>query len=340
MKSQLQLFCLISTDQFAMKIFVVSFLVIFLSQDSTQDLFQSLDFAREALMSFSKEETQVVQVKSPEEKKVILEEEKATIQPFLLRPLKKTKKHDGGGGIGKKASVIASAYAFEGGITLNHDKSFSETFTHGAGIVYNYTSLLKPKPKYIAGNPNHRPKPTKPKITKKHKTKVYRPRSSPSNRFLMALNKIERAVAEAKVAGRRQRFSHAQLNKLKSYIILGARQRSYQFAWRAVGQALHLLELKGTNRRRGKRSSENAATGFLSDLKNQMGNDKFNTFLAVQGDATLMFAIDTTGSMSEEIESAKKIAIDVVNHKRKNSVDYILSPFNDPGKTYLSFMKI
>ena len=232
---------------------VVGFLVVLLSKDSAQDLFQSLDFARDALMQFSRGDTQVVQVKAAVE-------EKTGIRPF------------------------------------------------GSGA-----------------------KPSKPKITYKNKTKVYRPRSSPSNHFLTVLNEIERALAEAKAAGRRQRYSQAQLNKLKSYIILGTRQRNYQFAWRAVGQALYLLQLRGTNRRRGKRSSQNAATGFLNDLKNQMGNDKFNTFMAVQGDVTLMFAIDTTGSMSEEIESAKKIAIDVVNYDRQNPVDYILSPFNDPG---------
>ena len=269
-----------------MKVFVivlVSFIVVLLSKDSSEDLFQSLDFARDALMQFSRGDRRVVQVKTTVKEKSTTKEEVATIRPLIVHPRKK-----------------------------------------GSGWMWGgrWTRRIRPVT---------RPKPSKPKITYKRKTKIYRPRTSPSNHFLTALNEIERAMAEAKAAGRRQRFSHAQLNKLKSYIILGTRQRSYQFAWRAVGQALHLLELKGTSRRRGKRSSPNAATGFLSDLKNQMGNDEFNTFMAVQGDVTLMFAIDTTGSMSEEIESAKKIAIDVVNYDRQNPVNYILSPFNDPG---------
>lgn len=262
-------------------IVLVSFLVVLLSKYSAQvNLFQSLDFARDALMQFSRGETRVVQVKSPVEDK-----EETTIQPLLVRP--------------------------------------NKTVVTGSGW------WSKRKPKVISPNP--RPKPTKPRITYKRKTKVYRPRSSPSNHFLTALNEIERAMAEANAAGRRQRFSQAQLNKLKSYIVLGTRHRNYQFAWRAVGQALHLLQQKGADRRRGKRSSQNAATGFLNDLKNQMGSDEFNTFMAVQGDVTLMFAIDTTGSMEDEIENAKKIAIDVVNYKRNNPVNYILSPFNDPG---------
>ena len=45
-----------------------------------------------------------------------------------------------------------------------------------------------------------------------------------------------------------------------------------------------------------------------------------------------MFAIDDTGSMSDEIQAAKDIAAYIVNISRPNlEVDYILSPFNDPG---------
>ena len=53
--------------------------------------------------------------------------------------------------------------------------------------------------------------------------------------------------------------------------------------------------------------------------------------MAVQGDVSLMFVIDDTGSMSEEIEAAKSIAIDIINYPREAPiVTYILSPFNDP----------
>ena len=178
------------------------------------------------------------------------------------------------------------------------------------------------------------PVPNKPRITYKRKTKTsYGPRSSPSNQFLTALNEIERALAEARVSGRRQRFSQAILDKLKKYIKLGSRHRNYHFARRGIGQALHLLQNLGLTKKRGKRSSKNTAAGFLADLKTQMSPEKFDKLLAVQGDVTLMFAIDTTGSMREEITTAKSIAIDVVNYdQRHNPVNYILSPFNDPGK--------
>lgn len=56
--------------------------------------------------------------------------------------------------------------------------------------------------------------------------------------------------------------------------------------------------------------------------------------LSSQGDSTLMFAIDTTGSMSDEIHAAKAIAKQIINATRDFKVDYILSPFNDPRKFY------
>ena len=44
-----------------------------------------------------------------------------------------------------------------------------------------------------------------------------------------------------------------------------------------------------------------------------------------------MFAIDSTGSMSNEIQAAKKIATDIINHPREAPInEFILSPFNDP----------
>ena len=53
--------------------------------------------------------------------------------------------------------------------------------------------------------------------------------------------------------------------------------------------------------------------------------------MALNGDATLVFVIDTTGSMGVEIESAKQIASEIINAPRNKgiAIDYILSPFND-----------
>jgi hypothetical protein len=57
----------------------------------------------------------------------------------------------------------------------------------------------------------------------------------------------------------------------------------------------------------------------------------FQRFLAVDGDVSLVFTIDTTGSMRDEISAAKDIAKAIAKYDRKGKVDYVLSPYNDPG---------
>ncbi|XP_046850766.1 von Willebrand factor A domain-containing protein 7-like [Xenia sp. Carnegie-2017] len=70
---------------------------------------------------------------------------------------------------------------------------------------------------------------------------------------------------------------------------------------------------------------------FLGNLKQTIGASAFNDLFAMHGQVTLMFAIDDTGSMREEIQGAKNLATAIVNMQRAEPVDYILSPFNDPG---------
>lgn len=45
---------------------------------------------------------------------------------------------------------------------------------------------------------------------------------------------------------------------------------------------------------------------FLEDLRKDIGDEKFSELLALEGGKTLMFAIDITGSMHNEIEAAKQ----------------------------------
>ncbi|KAK3738880.1 hypothetical protein QZH41_014662 [Actinostola sp. cb2023] len=75
---------------------------------------------------------------------------------------------------------------------------------------------------------------------------------------------------------------------------------------------------------------------IIKQIKDKLGDDKFKAsayfdFLAVDGDVSLIFTIDTTGSMREEIGQAKAIAKAIAGYKRKGKVNYILSPYNDPG---------
>lgn len=94
---------------------------------------------------------------------------------------------------------------------------------------------------------------------------------------------------------------------------------------------MHLLSIKANSSSREKRSSASEGSMFLQELHKKVGPTKYDSFFGVQGDVGLMFAIDDTGSMADEISAAKKIAKDIISHKRKFPItEYILSPFNDP----------
>ena len=65
-------------------------------------------------------------------------------------------------------------------------------------------------------------------VTYQRKRKVYRQRSSPSNKFLEVLNDIERAVANANASG--IRYSERTLTKLKALVERAVRSKSYKYA--------------------------------------------------------------------------------------------------------------
>ena len=72
----------------------------------------------------------------------------------------------------------------------------------------------------------------------------------------------------------------------------------------------------------------------MQSIETTIGKGKFEKFIGNRNDnkVTLMFAVDDTGSMYQEIQAVKDIATYIVNITRPNlEVDYILSPFGDPG---------
>lgn len=71
---------------------------------------------------------------------------------------------------------------------------------------------------------------------------------------------------------------------------------------------------------------------YLTKLKHHIGAETFRKILNLDADVTLMFVIDTTGSMEGEINAAKAIASSIAESMTNKNVDYILSPFNDPSE--------
>ena len=151
-----------------------------------------------------------------------------------------------------------------------------------------------------------------------------------------ALDQIERAVYEAQAAGSRYHHSSRRLAKIKANIKLATQKRNYLFARQSLGHGIYsAIQLAKKSGRKKRAAPSSAVKAFIYSVKKELGFSSFNTFMSVHGDVTLMFAIDDTGSMSDEIQAAKDIARSIVNHPREDTVDYILSPFNDPGESKL-----
>jgi hypothetical protein len=116
--------------------------------------------------------------------------------------------------------------------------------------------------------------------------------------------------------------------KLQFAILINLHFPFFRFARRALGIALYTARKE--SKRRGKRTTGYDAKTFLNDIKNDLGDDKFSSFLALQGDVTLMFALDVTGSMHDEIKASKEIIKKISQYDRSEPVDYILTTFSDP----------
>ncbi|PFX21152.1 von Willebrand factor A domain-containing protein 7 [Stylophora pistillata] len=223
-------------------------------------------------------------------------------------------------------------------LTAKRTKKIISPFEQWREIIKNLGMNKGPRdPKKLVTVPTFPKKAiTREEISYEKESKTYRPRISPSNRFLEAINDIERAVAKAKASG--FRYRKGSFNKLKGLLARAIRGKSYKYAREVLGRIMYLLSTKSSALRRRKRSTSGNKTtpamrgsNFLQDLRKQIGALTFDSFMAVQGDVSLMFAIDDTGSMREEIQAAKNIAIDIINYPRNASVkSYILSPFNDP----------
>lgn len=154
-------------------------------------------------------------------------------------------------------------------------------------------------------------------------TKTTKPRNF--NKFNEVMDQVERAMAQAQLS--RASF---RLTDLKKDINSAVNQGNVRFARRALGLALYTVSKSSSKSRRGKRSAANVAKTFLAGIKKDLGDDKFSDFLALQGEVTLMYAVDITGSMRGEINASKAIVTEITKYDRSEPVDYILSSFGDP----------
>ena len=78
------------------------------------------------------------------------------------------------------------------------------------------------------------------------------------------------------------------------------------------------------------RRSASSPGDVLKKIEREIGAAKFKRLLAYDGAVTLAFAVDTTGSMGDDISAAKSIATNILRYDRPFPVDYVFSPYNDP----------
>ncbi|XP_058638553.1 von Willebrand factor A domain-containing protein 7 [Onychostoma macrolepis] len=77
----------------------------------------------------------------------------------------------------------------------------------------------------------------------------------------------------------------------------------------------------------------NATVEVLQDIRLATGDQAFLRLVGLSQTSVLAFVIDTTGSMSDDIEEAKRVSFSIIDSRRgtpEEPSEYILVPFNDP----------
>lgn len=160
-------------------------------------------------------------------------------------------------------------------------------------------------------------------IGKEAKNNATKPRNL--NKFHDVIDQLERAMGQAQLS--RKLF---KLSDLKNDIKEAVNSGNLKSARRALGLALYTASQLSSKSRRHKRSMTEKAKNFLAEIKKELGAAKFSRLLALDGEVTLVFAVDITGSMQDEIDAAKAIVSAISKYERSQPVDYILSTFGDP----------
>lgn len=161
-----------------------------------------------------------------------------------------------------------------------------------------------------------------------------------TNAFLKVIDKFEKGIAEFHAALRRRTVKSGTISNIKDFIKEAAKDRTSntKIIRELTSQGLFMAqkEEKSAVRKRRDDSLILGAAEFLNSIKKEIGKEAFDDFLSISGLVTLMFAIDDTGSMGGEIKAAIAISEQIVKNKRDYDVDYILSPFNDPSKLFVT----
>ncbi|XP_071754168.1 von Willebrand factor A domain-containing protein 7 [Centroberyx gerrardi] len=76
-----------------------------------------------------------------------------------------------------------------------------------------------------------------------------------------------------------------------------------------------------------------ASLQLLEDIRGAAGDNDFLRMMGIARSSVLCFVIDTTGSMSDDIDEARSVVYEIIDSKKGTQdepSEYILVPFNDP----------
>ncbi|XP_026093212.1 von Willebrand factor A domain-containing protein 7-like [Carassius auratus] len=73
-----------------------------------------------------------------------------------------------------------------------------------------------------------------------------------------------------------------------------------------------------------------ATRELLEDIRGFLGDSDFLRLMGFSQSSVLCFAIDTTGSMGDDIDEVQRVTFDITDRMRDTVSEYILVPFNDP----------
>ena len=157
-----------------------------------------------------------------------------------------------------------------------------------------------------------------------------------TNSFLKVIDGFEKKIADFQATLGRRRIDPSSVDTVKKFIEEASKNKkaNTMILRTLAAQGVFLAQKSKAGSTRFKRDNSliEGATAFLESIKEDIGEESFKEFLGVSGQVTLIFVIDDTGSMGDEIDAVVQIAKNIVRRKREVKVDYILSPFNDPSK--------
>ncbi|XP_041838697.1 von Willebrand factor A domain-containing protein 7-like [Melanotaenia boesemani] len=82
------------------------------------------------------------------------------------------------------------------------------------------------------------------------------------------------------------------------------------------------------------KAATDATLELLEDIRFAAGDEDFLRMMGIARSSVVCFVIDTTGSMSDDIEEARSVVYQIIDSKKGTQdepSEYILVPFNDPG---------